>query len=617
MSRSMTCVILVAGHNNFLEEQIKNSECEELQSLQGIPKALLQVKGRNGKDGTILDLWWDELKERRTFSNVYLVTNADKYKYYERWATASDFPVENIINDGSTTYDGRIGAVSDFQLAIQTKDITGDVMVVSGDMLTNEDFEINGVKRFFDQHQNGDLLIYYDLKKGESPTTRGMVSIDTSTKNVKEFKEKPSTWDTPHASVVFYVFCSKTCSELIPEYLATFKTTKERSFGKLMEWLVPKGHVYGMKVPTEFKLIGATKLQEYLDVRKNAVTPTPTGDNRTFTTRAYARVGVVGNPSDGFNGKTIAMSIENFWAEVSIVGSEKLRLVPHPINDPNEFGGLSDLFIISKKEGYVGGLRLMQATCKKFYEYCTKNGIALSKRNFTMKYDTNIPRQVGLAGSSCIVTACVKALMQFYGITEADIPKHKIPSLVLTVEEEELFITAGLQDRVVQVYEGLVYMDFSKDIMVKHGHGNYERLDNVKLPQFFLMYASDPSDSGRIHSDVKEKWLSGNEAIVEGMRKFADLTDQGRVAFEEGDFEKVGEIMDANFNLRRELYGDACLGTKNLAMIELGRSYGGHMKFPGSGGAVLGLLSNQSNFPELIMKAQQQGFVCVPLTPHF
>eukprot|EP00959_Pyramimonas_sp_CCMP1952_P359752 7532682-Pyramimonas_sp.AAC.2 len=32
--------------------------------------------------------------------------------------------------------------------------------------------------------------------------------------------------------------------------------------------------------------------------------------------RAYARIGFLGNPSDGFYGKTIAVSIENFYAEV-------------------------------------------------------------------------------------------------------------------------------------------------------------------------------------------------------------------------------------------------------------------------------------------------------------
>ena len=31
--------------------------------------------------------------------------------------------------------------------------------------------------------------------------------------------------------------------------------------------------------------------------------------------RAYARAGLVGNPSDGYFGKTISLSLKNFWAE--------------------------------------------------------------------------------------------------------------------------------------------------------------------------------------------------------------------------------------------------------------------------------------------------------------
>ncbi len=32
----------------------------------------------------------------------------------------------------------------------------------------------------------------------------------------------------------------------------------------------------------------------------------------------------MGNPSDGFNGKTIAMTITNFWAEVMLMESQTL-----------------------------------------------------------------------------------------------------------------------------------------------------------------------------------------------------------------------------------------------------------------------------------------------------
>ena len=88
----------------------------------------------------------------------------------------------------------------------------------------------------------------------------------------------------------------------------------------------------------------------------------------------------------------------------------------------------------------------------------------MSRKNFTLSYDTNIPRQVGLAGSSAIVTSTLKCLMNFFNLTEHDLPKPKRASLALDVETSELFIQAGLQDRVVQTYEGLVDMDFAKEL---------------------------------------------------------------------------------------------------------------------------------------------------------
>lgn len=34
-------------------------------------------------------------------------------------------------------------------------------------------------------------------------------------------------------------------------------------------------------------------------------------------------------------------------------------------------------------------------------------------------------------------------------------------------------------------------------------------MDMSELPPFWLAYLSDPSDSGRIHSNVRQRWLSG------------------------------------------------------------------------------------------------------------
>ncbi len=53
--------------------------------------------------------------------------------------------------------------------------------------------------------------------------------------------------------------------------------------------------------------------------------------------------------------------------------------------------------------------------------------------------------QVGLAGSSAIVTATLQCLMSFFRVTDADLPKEVQPQFVLDVEVAELKINAGLQ----------------------------------------------------------------------------------------------------------------------------------------------------------------------------
>jgi len=240
----------------------------------------------------------------------------------------------------------------------------------------------------------------------------------------------------------------------------------------------------------------------------------------------------------------------------------------------------------------------LMATCKRFQELCTTTGVALPRKNFTVKYDTNIPRQVGLAGSSAIVTAFFMALMEFYDLTEEHIPLDKQPNFVLSVESE-LGIQAGLQDRVVQAYGGLVFMDFEAEYMQEHGHGKYERLPDEVFKWFcslplFIAFEADPSDSGKLHANVRARWDAKDTEVIEAMQHFAELTVQARDAMFRQDHAALCDLMDENFATRRRIYGDQCLGKKNLRMIEICRSMGAAAKFPGSGGAVLGLCRPQN-----------------------
>src|SRR5262249_54078459 len=170
------------------------------------------------------------------------------------------------------------------------------------------------------------------------------------------------------------------------------------------------------------------------------------------------------------------------------------------------------------------GIRLVKATVKKFVEYCQRTGRRLHDRNFSIRHDSNIPRQVGLAGSSAIIVATLRCLMDFY---EVSIPLEVQPSLALSVETDELKIAAGLQDRVIQVYEGLVSMDFARDRMVERDGllcGVYERLDPALLPPVYVAYKADVSEPTEVfHNDIRARFDRGEEKVVGAMKKFAAL----------------------------------------------------------------------------------------------
>src|SRR5438128_12200071 len=129
---------------------------------------------------------------------------------------------------------------------------------------------------------------------------------------------------------------------------------------------------------------------------------------------------------------------------------------------------------------------------------------------------------------------------------------------VLLVEQEELGITVGLQDRVIQVYEGLVYMDF--DERREHTVDGlcaywYEPLDPALLPPLYVAHHETLGEPTEVfHNNIRERFRSGDPAVVGAMARFADLAAEGREALIAGNARRVAELVNANFDTRRSIY---------------------------------------------------------------
>ncbi len=310
-------------------------------------------------------------------------------------------------------------------------------------------------------------------------------------------------------------------------------------------------------------------------------------------TQSHPRAALIGNPSDGYFGKTIAFTFRNFAAEVTLYETPELEILANT-RDNSLFDSIAHLAEDVRCYGYYGGIRLLKAAIKRFYDYSTTQGFALHERNFTLRYHSNIPHLVGLAGSSAIITACMRALMKFYDL---DIPKPELANLILSVENQELAISAGLQDRVAQVYQGLVFMDFDQAHMARQGYGHYEPLPAGLLPPLYIAFRHDLSEGSEVfHNNIRDRFERGDPEVLAAMHRWAELTETARSCLLEHRHEALGELMNRNFDLRASLYR---ISAGNLRMIESARAVGASAKFTGSGGAIIGTYRDEAMYQRL------------------
>ncbi len=326
--------------------------------------------------------------------------------------------------------------------------------------------------------------------------------------------------------------------------------------------------------------------------------------------RAYARAGFMGNPSDGYNGKTIAFVIRNFFAEVTLYDWPTVEIVLTK-EDQTSFRSIAELAEDVQLHGYYGGMRLIKATIKRFYDYCRMKGWPLHNRNFSIRYSTTIPRAVGMAGSSAIIVATLRALMEFYQVA---IPQRVQPSLALSVELQELGIAAGLQDRVIQVYEGLVYMDFAKERMEEIDGmpcGVYEPLPVSRLPKIYVAYSTEVGEPTYVvHNPLRARYLAGDPDVHAAMRHFAELTVAARTALETGDHPTLHRLINENFDTRASI---CTISERHMEMIRTARSVGASAKFAGSGGAIVGTYTDDAMFSRL--RTELAGIRCDVIQP--
>ena len=304
---------------------------------------------------------------------------------------------------------------------------------------------------------------------------------------------------------------------------------------------------------------------------------------------AYARAGLLGNPSDGYGGKAVAICLSDFRARVYLE-TEAALPVRGSLDKASVLRILDGLQEDFRSLDREDGSCLLMAALHRFVQVLPGAAKIDSESplfQFSLRFETDIPRQVGLAGSSAIVIACLRVLDEWFG---TGLSPQAIASMALAAETEDLGIAAGPMDRIVQAHEGMVVMDLGRPGDLSSHHS----MDAECLPALFLAWdpqGGRPSDEA--HRDLKRRWQDGNPEVMMAVQAFRELVDEGLRFLALGDLDGFRDAMDQNFDLREKIFS---VGQRDKEMVAIARNCGAGAKLCGSGGAVIGLPRSESDF---------------------
>ncbi len=216
------------------------------------PKCLLEIGGT-----PIIEILIHKIEELGdAIDGIYVVTNAKFYDILFRWSKdfSSKIPIE-VLNDGTTSNETRLGCIGDIQFVIDQKKINEEIMIINSDSLF--DFGLKEIYNFY-REKNAPVVLIYDVGSKEMAKRLGVVTLDERGV-INYFREKPEEPPSTLCSVATYIYPRETV-KLIKRYLD--EGNNPDAPGRFVEWLYRVQPVYGYVYEGKYYDIGTLETLE-------------------------------------------------------------------------------------------------------------------------------------------------------------------------------------------------------------------------------------------------------------------------------------------------------------------------------------------------------------------
>lgn len=282
--------------------------------------------------------------------------------------------------------------------------------------------------------------------------------------------------------------------------------------------------------------------------------------------RVPARAALAGNPSDGYGGAVLSVPLPVWAATVTILGPD---ITPTSAE-----------------------IELVRATKARFAADRTPTD------GFAVEVATTIPRSVGLAGSSAIVIATIRALAE---ATEASLTDRDVAEMAHTIERVDMGIAGGWQDQIIQSNRtGLpLLMEFAEPITAAV-------VTPAPIPLFVAYSTGGAQPSGISHADLRSR----AHELADVMGELAELARAAADALASHNTHELKQAIDTTFDLRSTIM---TIEPAHRAMIDAAREAGAACNFAGSGGAISGVVPKDSE--TFVAALESAGLTVVTWTP--
>ena len=161
----------------------------------------------------------------------------------------------------------------------------------------------------------------------------------------------------------------------------------------------------------------------------------------------------------------------------------------------------------------------------------------------------DIPSGTGLGSSGSFTTALVKALYAHY---RKNIHPEQLAELACKIEIEKLGEPIGKQDQYIAAYGGITEFNFHKDGSVSSAPLNLSTQTVHDLEDNLLLFFTGISRSaGSILKDQVDKSEAKDSQMLENLHFTKNLGLRSKVALEQGDTEKFGELMHEHWEHKK------------------------------------------------------------------